>query len=1645
MSRNLFRSSALRPAWAALIVAALPAVAMAQASSSYTGLATPGSWTTAGNWTPATVPNGTGSVASFAGGQFTSGGAASGYITANISVNQDQTGLTLSGINFNNVANGFAYTIAAGTGGSITFVDPGTGTATINFTANSNLTGSTIAAPIVLNTNLTFTSAANSLDTMTVSGAISGSSGIIVTTSAAHDEVGFVTLSSATSSFTGGVTLNSGGLQPGASTTGSAGAVTAGPLGTGTLTVNGGVLLTSTVTLANAIALNANLIYAGGSGADTLSGVISNGLTGSGGITNQSRGSTLSLTNADTYTGPTFVRNEPIPITNAAPAVGTISFSGATGSALSSSSFTAQGGGTILLDSSGIASAIVRIGSGAGVNLNNGIFTIKSGTTTTTPTSFTQSAGILTGNGTNVVNISTATGAATTEGVDLSFSSLARAGNSTFLFNGTAAFGTAANGLGVSQLTFTTPPTLVGAGALLSKSAPIIPYAVGSSSATPTSGTGTDLVTYDTNGVRLLQAAEYNTALTPANAGTNIKLTAAGGTITNNANLSVQALVLSPASGADTLSGTGTLTFTSGTILSTTSGTNTINNNVNFGSAEGVIFVSSSLSNNVQINGVVSGTGGLTKGGPGVLLLTPTSPYGNTYTGPTTLNGGLTLLTDQRAFGASTSTVQLWGSTSGNNAGIQDTTPGLALNLTRNIGINDGNISLDANQSRGALIVAGNISGGGGIWIANNATAGFTLLAGTNTFTGEIRIDSGNLGIASDANLGAGPAFDIGTNVTATNPPLGLRLFGNLTTSKLMNITSSSTFDTGAFNATLNGPVTDFGTENLIKFGSGTLQFTNAQNGVVQLTVDNGTVKVSGSSHLINATLGGIAINSGSLTLDYTAAPTVPKLSTSQNVQFGTTLTGIGNGGGGTLELDAGGNTVNQQIAAITVPLATATTAASAARIRLNAGGGAGNITLNVGTLAYSNSINTANSSLFIAGDGLGSTTKVFFNAFTVNGVATTTPLIGGAYAANVGTPTLGILPGGYGDTAATGNGTDLLTYDNSAGGVGARLLTAAEYVTNFTGTPNTNVKINTPTASNPGDAINAVVVTGSSRLAVQGTLNVASGTILSTASTPGSPNVINGIGTGGGGGTLAGTTTGAISGFNFAVPTDLLVNTVLLGGTGALIKTGPGTMTFDPLSAGGASLATSTLGSVNIYEGTLAVTDPTATLGVLGTGPFYFANNATFKFGGVGTGTAQVLNLNGSGGTLDLTGTFLQTTGLTNQINGSGALTLAGGTLLIGNNNAATNGYQGGTNLNGGTLAIFSTGAAPLGLGLLSLNGGQLAPFKATRTIAIETAVTANTTFVNNLTVGANVDTSNSGLTFSVPVRLEASVTLTNNMVGGSATFNGSVYDDPFNAPATLTLAAGAGAGPFVFSLSNSYRGGTIVNSGATLQLTNTFGSGTGSGPVTVNSGAVLKGTGFIQPTQGSEAANLVTINSGGIIAPGNSPGTLTVGSPTTPGVTTATVNETAGSFFRFVYTSTPAPVQAALDSGGSQVAGSTTGNNLLAVNGSLVLSAGTNFQIFGNEADFLPGGTYSFLIGTATSIPQSYMIDSVDNPGQFDTTNFTNFTPGEFYMYVHNVGNNEYFNLSPTPVPEPSSFLLLGAGAAVIGAIRRRRRRRA
>jgi hypothetical protein len=202
-------------------------------------------------------------------------------------------------------------------------------------------------------------------------------------------------------------------------------------------------------------------------------------------------------------------------------------------------------------------------------------------------------------------------------------------------------------------------------------------------------------------------------------------------------------------------------------------------------------------------------------------------------------------------------------------------------------------------------------------------------------------------------------------------------------------------------------------------------------------------------------------------------------------------------------------------------------------------------------------------------------------------------------------------------------------------------------------------------------------------------------------------------------------------------------------------------------------------------------------------------------------------------------------------------------------------------------------------------------------------------------------------------------------------------------------------------------------------LMVSNSAGSGTGSGVVNINDGATFGGTGLI--------SGALMINAGGSVSPGASPGQLQVGGGTTfagGGRYVFEINNTVG----------------------------TAGTNwdLLSISGSLTISAtvSTPFVLdlvsltAGNAngalADFNSANAYSWKFVTTTTGITGFSAGAF----QYNASNFANnLDIGHFY--VSQTGNDLYLNF--TPVPEPTTWVLLSLGlSSVLLSLRRKSRAR-
>jgi autotransporter-associated beta strand protein len=316
-----------------------------------------------------------------------------------------------------------------------------------------------------------------------------------------------------------------------------------------------------------------------------------------------------------------------------------------------------------------------------------------------------------------------------------------------------------------------------------------------------------------------------------------------------------------------------------------------------------------------------------------------------------------------------------------------------------------------------------------------------------------------------------------------------------------------------------------------------------------------------------------------------------------------------------------------------------------------------------------------------------------------------------------------------------------------------------------------------------------------------------------------------------------------------------------------------------------------------------------------------------------------------------------------------------------------ATNTYQGNTLILGGTLVQNS--AASLGAAtnrIIIANGATLSTQGASVT----------TSRLHTLGLGGGVlDVQGAGNTYQLTA---------------AATIYG---------PGSLTKT---GTGILNVLSANIYGGGTSIN-GGTFLANNSSGSATGTGPVTVNTGAILGGAGFIVPNTGSPATNTVTIS--GTVAPGNSSGTLTIGSSSF--LSTVTASGT------YEFELSTAGSSAALNTGLSSPALPHGNHDVLFVFGSLDISGLTvNITSLGSTG-FNPGLDYSWLIARATA--------GLTGTATLGTVSGADFTLGLGGFSLGTSANNLYLNY--TAIPEPSAMALLSLVAVGGGVYTWRKRR--
>jgi autotransporter-associated beta strand protein len=253
----------------------------------------------------------------------------------------------------------------------------------------------------------------------------------------------------------------------------------------------------------------------------------------------------------------------------------------------------------------------------------------------------------------------------------------------------------------------------------------------------------------------------------------------------------------------------------------------------------------------------------------------------------------------------------------------------------------------------------------------------------------------------------------------------------------------------------------------------------------------------------------------------------------------------------------------------------------------------------------------------------------------------------------------------------------------------------------------------------------------------------------------------------------------------------------------------------------------------------------------------------------------------------------------------------------------SGVNTYTGGTHVYEGALMVtadanLGAAAAPVFLGGGTLVANASIATGATRNITLRNiggglAATAGNTLTIN---GVIADSANPGGALTVGIPASAANGNVANLVAGTGAGTGNAT--PLNATGRVVLAN-----------ANTYTGGTNII-GGTLLATNTTGSATGTGNVTVGNGGGLGGSGIV--------TGAVAAASGGRITPGVAGvnagiGTLSLGS----------LNLAAGSILDF-------------DMAAAQ-------NDMLTLAGTLTFGGAAQVNLFqaGTSGQFMLNGTYN------------------------------------------------------------------------------------
>lgn len=874
---------------------------------------------------------------------------------------------------------------------------------------------------------------------------------------------------------------------------------------------------------------------------------------------------------------------------------------------------------------------------------------------------------------------------------------------------------------------------------------------------------------------------------------------------------------------SNTALGTGGVRFADGTSLDATQ-TSMLGNQVTLDGNLNIVG-----SNDLTLNGAISGVGGLTKNGAATLTLNGQ----NTYAGATNVNTG---------------TLALGAGASLNAAGVVNVATGAMFDLSAGNGtqtfgalmgggaINMGSNTLEVGANGLDEIYSGGILGTGTLVKVGTGTETMT---GANTFTGGTVVQAGTLALGGAGTLSASGAVTL-QNAGATldiSGANGNRAIGALTAQAGTSVVlGNNTLTFGdASSHTVSGTITGAG--GIVKQGSGTQTLIGQQQFTGTTTIADGTLALGATGQLANSA--NVVVSGVNATFDIAAAG---------SRTLGT-LAGTGghvNLGGNTLTFGDGSNQV---------------LAASIA----GAGGivktGTGTQTL-TGQNTFTGAIDVAHGTVALGPGGtLSGTNNVSLAAATTLDIAqATAPAviagIDGATGSSVSlgaqsltlggstNSTFGGVIRGTGGITKRGNATVTLGGTNTY--TGTTSVTGGTLALGVSGQVGSSTGLALRNAGSTFDAsASAAPLAFASLEADTGTQLVLGngGLITGDSANHSFDGTLSGVGRlfKNGTGTLS------LSAPNtFTGGTTLNAGTLSLGNSAAL---GSGGLTVN----GNGALAANAPANAPIAIGNSVTLNNSAPLGVSGTSPLTLSGNVSGT-GGLSLHNPQGITLSGnnsySGGTVVTGGSVsvISSTGL-----GTGGLTVSQGTVATQGVNVALpslNGTaQGSVAINGGSVTV-SAGAFP---GSVSGSGALTKTGPGTLTLGGQNPLTGPTTVAGG-TLGI-------GSLPNSPVTVQAGATLTTPAPASPGGSGAGAQTGPLTGSSGSQIVV---ASP---GTTLSVNGNLTLAPGSTLQVS--VAPGTAPSQVKASGNASIGGSNLVvnaaPGTQPADASGAVIVSAPG------------------------------------------------------------------------------------------------------------------------------------------------------------------------------------